>query len=159
MDNRREELRFLWKRFLISLPFFGVGLFLMIPVSVKSIPGVFLLSIGGLLIGKPLVGLLTGSAGSILFPASAGRRVNLMFSIPESRIMERKYDEALSLFLEMIPRDPERLDIYLRIMKLAVKQMKQPEIARDAFKTGLNNLKDMEERKILVRTYKELMNP
>ncbi len=72
--------------------------------------------------------------------------------------MERKYDEALSLFREMIPRDPERLEIYLRIMKLAVKQMKQPEIARDAFHTGLENLTDLKERKILAAEYKSLMS-
>jgi len=82
-----------------------------------------------------------------------------MFSIPESRIMDGQFDEALVLYKEMIPRDSQRLEVYLRIMKLAIEKMKQPEIARDAFQAGLRNLKDLKDRKILASVYKELMNP
>lgn len=80
-----------------------------------------------------------------------------MFSIAESRIMEREYDEALSLLNEVIPQDPERLEIYLRIMNLAMEKMNRPEKARDAFRAGLKNLKDTGERKTLVREYKRHM--
>ncbi len=157
MDDRKSALRYLLKNFLFALPFFVIGLYLLIPVSTKSVPAIFVLAIGGILIGKPLAALLTSSASSILFPASAGRAVNLMFSIAESRIMEREYDEALSLLNEMIPQDPERLEIYLRIMNLAMEKMNQPEKARDAFQAGLENLKDTGDRKTLVREYKRHM--
>jgi len=157
MDSRKTDLKYLLKNFLFALPFFIIGLYLLIPVSAKSVPAIFVLAIGGILIGKPLAALLTSSASSILFPASAGREVNLMFSIAESRIMEREYDEALFLLNEMIPRDPQRLEIYLRIMNLAMEKMDQPEKAREAFRAGLKNLKDTGERKILVREYKRHM--
>lgn len=71
--------------------------------------------------------------------------------------MQGRYEEALDLFSEMIPRDPERLEVYLRIMNLAVKKMKQPEIAKDTFHTGITNLKDLKKRKILADEYKWLM--
>ncbi len=50
--------------------------------------------------------------------------------------MERRYEEALDLLQIMICRDPQRLEVYMRIMNLAVYKMKQPEIAKDAFSTG-----------------------
>lgn len=159
MDDRRAALKSLLIRFLIAVPFLAVSVYMMIPVSAKSIPGVFLLIPAGILIGKPLAALLTSSASSILFPGSAGGEVSLIFSIPESRIMDGQFDEALVLYKEMIPRDPQRLEVYLRIMKLAIEKMKQPEIARDAFQTGLRNLKDLKDRKALASVYKELINP
>ncbi len=42
-------------------------------------------------------------------------------------------------------------------MKLAVNRMKQPEIAKDAFHTGLQNLTTQRDRTVLADTYKELM--
>ncbi len=157
MDDRKAALRYLLKNFLFALPFFVIGLYLLIPVSTKSVPAILVLAIGGILLGKPLAALLTSSASSILFPASAGREVNLMFSIAETRIMEKKYDKALSLFNEMIPQDPERLEIYLRIMHLAMEKMNRPEKAREAFRAGLENIKDADDRKTLVREYKRLV--
>ncbi|MEN8207963.1 MAG: hypothetical protein ABFR50_01810 [Candidatus Fermentibacteria bacterium] len=65
--------------------------------------------------------------------------------------------EALDLLKELIPRDPERLEVYIRIMNLAVNKMKQPETAKEAFKTGLQNMKDLRKRKILAGEYKRLM--
>ncbi|MCK5841258.1 MAG: hypothetical protein KAH31_03755 [Candidatus Sabulitectum sp.] len=161
MDGRKAALKSLSRHLLIALPFFISGIYLL-PITEKKpalvfILGVMMLMVGVIVIAKPLAALLTSSASSILFPASAGREVNLMFSIAESRIMEREYDEALFLFNEMIPRDPQRLEIYLRIMNLAMEKMNRPEKAREAFQAGLKNLKNANERKILVREYKRHM--
>ena len=71
--------------------------------------------------------------------------------------MQGKYEEALDLLRELIPRDPQRLEVYLRIMNLAVSKMKQPEIAKDTFHTGITNLKDLKKRKILADEYRWLM--
>ena len=158
MDERKEALKYLLRNFCFAMPFLVIGIYWFIPVSAKSIPAVFLLVVGAILLGKPIAALMTSSASSILFPGSAGREVSLMFSIPEARILERKFDEALSLFKEMIPRDPQRLEIYVRIMNLAVEKMKQPGIARDAFRAGLKNLTDSEDRRILVGQYQRLID-
>ena len=158
MDDRKAALKYLSKNFCFAMPFLVVGIYLFVPISAKSIPAVFLLVVGAILLGKPIAALLTSSASSILFPGSAGREVSLMFSIPEARILERKYDEALSLFKEMIPKDPDRLEIYMRIMNLAVEKMKQPGIARDAFRAGLKNLTNAEDKRILAGQYKRLID-
>ena len=157
LEEKAEALRFLLKRFLIALPFFVVGVILMTPVSLASIFGILPMVFGGFLLAKPLVTLLGNSAGSLLFPQSTGSEVHHMFSITEARIMQRKYDEALRLLRDMIHEDPDRLEVYQRIMKLAVIKMKQPEIAKDAFHAGLENITDLRERKVLAGDFKELM--
>ena len=162
MDDRKEALRYLLRQFLIALPFLGLGIYILLPIPVEAAKPVkmlsaFLLMLGAILIGKPIAALFTSSAGSLLFPASAGREVLLVFSIPEARIVAGKYEEALALYLEMIPRDPERLEIYMRIMDLAVNKMKQPETAREAYCTGLKNIIDMEDRLALARQYRRMI--
>ncbi len=71
--------------------------------------------------------------------------------------MAGRYEEALDLLTEMIPRDPQRLEVYMRIMNLAVYKMKQPKIAKDTFHTGIKNLKNLRRRKILAAEYRRLM--
>ncbi|MCD4708538.1 MAG: tetratricopeptide repeat protein [Candidatus Sabulitectum sp.] len=154
MKKKTGALRFLLKRFLMSIPFFVLGIFLLTPLS---IPAVLSLILGGFLLAKPLFALLTGSAGSAVSSKSRGHEIGLVFSIPETRIMQGEYDKALSLYKDMIIQDPNRLEVYLRIMKLAVKKMKQPEIAKDAFHSGLKNLTDIKERERLALEYKNLM--
>ncbi|MCK5785880.1 MAG: hypothetical protein KAH54_04885 [Candidatus Sabulitectum sp.] len=157
LEEKAEALKFLLKRFLIALPFFVVGVVMMTPVSLASIFGILPMVLGGFLLAKPLVTLLGNSAGSVIFPQSTGGEVHHMFSITETRIMQQKYDEALKLLKDMIREDPDRLEVYQRIMKLAVVKMKQPEIAKDAFHAGLENVTDLHERKVLAEDFKELM--
>lgn len=158
MGDKTGALKLLFICILISLPFFTLGIILMTPLSTKSIIGLFSLLAGAFLLAKPIVELLTSSASSILFPTSSGREVIHLFSIAESRIMERKYDEALVLYQEMIHRDPGRLEIYMRIMNLAVYKMKQPGVADQTYRTGKRNLINRKDRKILTREYKRLMD-
>ncbi len=161
MDDRKESLKYLLRQFLFALPLFGVGIYLLLPIPVEAekpikMLSAFFLLLGALLIGKPIAALFSSSASSILFPATAGREVMLVFSIPEGKIIAGKYEEALALYLEMIPLDPERLEIYMRIMDLAAYKMKQPETAREAFCTGLKNIKDIEDRQTLAGQYKRI---
>jgi hypothetical protein len=155
--DTKQALRHLAVRFLIVLPFFAVGLYFMNTRCIASIFGIFFFVLGSLLLIRPLTELLTGASGSLYFPQKTSREANLMFSIVDTEIMHQEYDEALRQLKEMISEDPDRLEIYIRIMKLAVNKMKQPEIAKDAFHEGLQNLTIQRNRRILVNTYKELM--
>lgn len=107
--------------------------------------------------GESLSMLIANPLGSVFFPKSGNPEINLMFSMPEARIMEGRYEEALDLLKIMIPRDPCRLEVYMRIMNLALNHMKQPETARDAFHIGMKNLKDLRKRKILAHEYRRFM--
>ena len=157
MNDTEFALRLLFKRFLISLPFFAVALLLFIPLSIKSLLAPFFLVPPAYILAEPLSLLVSRHVGSLFNPKPMSREIRLSFSIPESRIMEGKYEEALDLLEIMICRDPKRLEIYLRIMNLAVYKMKQPEIARGAFQTGLKKMKDLRKRKILADEYRRLM--
>jgi hypothetical protein len=106
---------------------------------------------------EPLSLLISNPVRSIFNPQSHSREIHLNFSIPEARIMKGKSEEALDLMQIMICRDPQRLEIYMRIMNLAVNKMKQQEIAKDTFHTGIKNLKDLKKRKILADEHRWLM--
>ncbi|MCD4702152.1 MAG: hypothetical protein K8S24_09890 [Candidatus Aegiribacteria sp.] len=152
-----DVLKLLLKRLLISLPFFVISAILLIPLSTKSLWAAFTLIPPAFILVEPLSLLVSNPVGSIFNPKSVSWEINLGFSMVEARIMDGMYEEALDLLKKMIPRDPERLDIYMRIMSLAVNDMKQPEIAKDAFHTGIKNLKNLRKRKILAFEYRELM--
>lgn len=157
MNDTGFALRLLFKRFLISIPFFAVSVIMFncgIPISLFA---VFLLIPPGIIMAEPLSLLVSNPFRSIFNPQSHSREIHLNFSIPEARIMQGRYEDALVLLKELIPRDPQRLEVYLRIMNLAVSKMKQPEIAKDTFHTGITNLKDLKKRKILADEYKWLM--
>jgi len=156
-EDTKIVLKHLAVRFLLSIPFFAVGLLLMARVELISILGLILLVFASLLLIRPLTELLTLTSGSVFFPRKMKSKANLMFSIADTKIMRGEYDEALRQLKQMIPEDPDRLELYIRIMKLAVEKMKQPEIAKDAFHTGLQNLTTQRNRKILANNYKELM--
>lgn len=79
-----------------------------------------------------------------------------MFSIPEARIMDGRYDEALRLYREMLKTDPQRLEVYLRMIELAYRHMKEPDVARDAFSDGMKTICRLREREILSREYSRL---
>jgi len=159
MNDTEYALRLLFKRFLISLPFFAVSILFFVPLSFpKSVWGLIPLTIPAFLLAEPLSLLVSNPFRSIFNPQSISREIHLNFSIPEARIMQGKYEEAFDLLSEMVPRDPQRLEVYLRIMNLAVKKMKQPEIAKDTFHTGITNLKDLKKRKILADEYRWLMS-
>lgn len=156
-EDTKQVLKQLAVRFLVSIPFFTAGLLMMTPVTLVSIPGLIFLLFGSLLLIRPLTELLTLTSGSVIFPRKMSKKAGLMFSIAETKIMQKEYDQALRQLKEMIKEDPDTLEIYTRIMKLAVNKMKQPEIAKDAFHTGLQNLTSQRNRRILANTYKELM--
>jgi len=156
-EDTKIVLKHLAVRFLLSIPFFAVGLLLMARVELISILGLILLVFASLLLIRPLTELLTLTSGSAIFPRKMSSRASLMFSIADTKIMLKEYDEALRQLREMIQQDPDTLEIYTRIMKLAVDKMKQPEIAKEAFHEGLQNLTVLRDRKILANTYKELM--
>lgn len=157
MNDTEYALRLLLKRFLISLPFFVLSVILFLPLSMKSLLAAFTLIPPAIFLTEPLSLLISEPVGSIFNPKTVLQEINLGFSIPEARIMEGRYEDALDLLKKMIPRDPQRLDVYMRIMNLAVNHMKQPEIARDAFHSGIKNMKNLRKRKILASEYRGLM--
>ena len=162
MDDKSEALKTLLKHTLFASPFL-VGGILMMPITspkrgIDVFLGIMLLMAAAGILARPLFNLFATSFGSLIFPHLKTNKVNLMFSIPETRVMEGKYEEALQLYRKMIPEDPKRLEIYLRIMKLGANQMEQPELVIKTFREGLKNLEDLRDRKVLAIEYRELMS-
>jgi len=157
MSDKSDALKLLLKRFLLSLPLLAISTVMFMRGKPLSLIAVFPLVPVAYILGPPLAALVVDPVGSIFFPESSTQEINLMFSMPEARIMEGRYEEALELLKEMIPRDPQRLDVYMQIMSLAVNRMKQPDIAKEAFHVGIGKLKSLRKRRILAREYRRLM--
>ena len=158
MSETGIALKELAKRFLLSLPLYAISVLMFTSGPPFSIFAVFPLIIPAFIMVGPLSIIFSSPAGGIFNP---GRRRNgpaLMFSQPEARIMHGEYHEALEIFYEMILKAPLRLEIYIRIIDLALRRMKEPEIARNAFHLGLKNLKSLEKRKYLAEEYRRLMS-
>jgi hypothetical protein len=158
MSYRERGLSGTGARILISIPFLAAGVYLIRLHFSLSILGILPILIGVLLLVAPALNFVTKPVISIFYPKNGKQEVNLMFSIPESRVMEGKYDEALALLKEMIPKDPKRLEIYTRIMDLAVRKMDQPGVAWEAFRMGLAGMSNRRDTMALTDHYKLLVD-
>ncbi len=156
MNDVGFALKVLAKRFLLSLPFFAISILMFILGPPFSIFAVFPLIIPAFILVGPLSIIFSSPAGGIFNPGRRRKEPALMFSLPEARIMHGKYHEALEMFLEMITDAPLKLELYLRIIDLALRHLKEPEVARNAFHIGLKNLKSLEKKKYLAEEYKRL---
>ena len=152
-EDRAAFLRQLIKRLLIASPLFIIGSFLFSSISLFSIFGLFLFLIGAFLIIKPLFNLIFSPVDSLIFSFSPSKEIPLNFSIPEAKIMQGNFDEALKLYKEMIPADPKRVEVYIRIINLCALEMANPEEAFKAFQTGLRNISDPKDRQKLSTKY------
>lgn len=70
--------------------------------------------------------------------------------------MNGEYREALKLYREMLEVDPRRLEVYIRILELAFGDMKDPQVALEAFSKGMRTLSDQRGRDILSCEYRRL---
>jgi len=156
MNDKSEALLFLYKRMIVASPVFALTLYLLIPLRVVSIISPMLMVIVGILLSHPLAELVAQPAGSLYNPVGKNEKVRHLFSIAEGRIIDGRYREALELYREMLLKDPYRLEIYLRIIKLAFTHMKDTVVARETLSHGMKNLKKLEERKILSEEYRRL---
>ena len=156
MSENGIALKTLAKRLLLSLPFFAISILMFIIGSPFSIFAVFPLIIPAFIIVGPLSTIVSSPAGGIFNPGKRTKESALMFSFPEARIMHGEYHKALELFYDMILAAPLNLEVYLRIIDLALRHLNDPEVARNAFRLGLRNLKSLEKRKYLAEEYRRL---
>lgn len=152
-EEVKQALNLLLKRLLISLPFIAIGVWLFIPYSITSFFALVPFTIVGALLTGPLTSLFCQPAGSLFNPRPGRREPHLALSLPESRIMDGKYDEALKQYREMLEVDPQRLEIWIRILELAFKHMKQPEAAHEVFSRGMKVISRLPDRELLCKEY------
>lgn len=156
MGMSESNLKLLWKRFLISLPFFIISLFMFIVGPPISYFAVFYLVVPAFILSEPISAILSGPATGVFHSRKSSRKEFLMFSLPESRIAHGNFTEALDLLEEMIHKAPQRTEIYLRIVDLALRHLKDVDIAREAFSKGVRNLRKPEQKKLLADEYRRL---
>lgn len=148
-----------------SLTVLGISFLFALPLIILAVHwlrqmspyGVFPLILVAFLIAPPLCDLIFSGIGGVIFPRKASKSPNLAFSIPESMIMDGKYEKALEKYIEMIKKAPNNIEIYLAVMKLASEKMGNSDIVREYFSLGLKYLDNLPDRKRLASEYKYYM--
>lgn len=157
MNYRAIAKRLLVKRFLICLPFMALSVYLLVPPRLVSILGALPLVTAAILLGEPVSMLISGPADSVYFPSGRNRLPRLGFSLPEARVMDGEYEEAWREYTRIMNENQERVEVYLRMVGLAIEHMKRPDRAHEVLALGMKNLKQLEERKKLSCEYRRLM--
>lgn len=151
-------------RSLLSLPFLTVSVVLflsfeglgLIEALGTGLIAASLLVVPAVLLAEPLASLVSEPMGSFYHPEVKRSAPALMFSQPEACIMRGKYAEAMEYLSEMVMLDPSRAQVYIRMIDLALRHQGDHSAAREAFREGMRNLKDMEKRSYLAEEYSRL---
>ena len=164
MLDRRTIWRLLGLRSLLSLPFLTISVVLFLSCEglgfIEALgTGLFaasLLVVPAVLLAEPLATFVSQPVSSIYHPEVKRSSPTLMFSQPEACIMRGKYVEAMEYLSEMVMLDPSRAQVYIRMIDLALRHQGDHTAAREAFREGMRNLKDMEKRSYLAEEYSRL---
>jgi len=153
-----QSWRLLRIRLLLSLPFLAgsVWFFLHLgPVTVFIAAG-FLLP-PAFILAEPVSELFAHPFGSLYHPDERRTGPALMFSQPEACIMRGRYDRAMQLYRDMIPAAPGEVRIYEGMIDLAVRHLRDRELAADAFHRGMTAVQTPEDRRRLADEYSRLV--
>lgn len=151
MNEYRDILATLGWRFLIALPFFALG-----ASAVFGFYSFGLIFIGAVIVAKPLARLVAEPFGAIFFPNEHFDKPQPIFSIPEARRQEGKYEEAIEGFRSIVEEDPQELRGYVSMIDVAVVNLKDEARANDMLEWGLSRLSRREDRERLISAFQNI---
>ena len=76
-----------------------------------------------------------------------------MFSIPEAKRKNGLSEEAYAGFLRIAENYPQEIKAYIQMMDIAIVDLRNPELAEDAYQRGLRALRKRTDREALTRMY------
>lgn len=152
--NSSDILNLFFKRLLIALPFLVIGFLLTKNLNFFApLP----LVIAGIIMAGPFARLFSKPSGSIFHPDKRRNKPAPMYSIPEARIKQEKYEEAIDLYEEIIRENPSDTNAYIGMIKVSADDLGDLERARQLFRRGLSAMKYQGDRDHLSRVYKTVI--
>lgn len=158
MPGCAQSWRLLRIRLLLSLPFLAgsVWFFLHLgPVTIFLAAGLLLPP--AFILAEPVSELLAHPFGALYHSEKRRTGPALMFSQPEACIMRGKYDQALEHYRGMILLAPGDVRIYEGMIDLALRHLRDRELAADAFHRGMAAVEDAGEKRRLADEYRRLL--
>ncbi|HOW97075.1 MAG TPA: hypothetical protein P5567_09550 [Kiritimatiellia bacterium] len=123
-------------------------------------PGAGLVGCGVLLAGAwviafPIARILAAPFSAIFWPTGA-EPPPPVYGIPESHVKKGLYAEAIREYHEIIRKWPHELKPYVDLLDLAVRRMRDPDLAARIHGEALLKLKKPEERETVTRLYEAM---
>jgi hypothetical protein len=116
--------------------------------------GAFLIMSPAFVFGPKLAGFASTFVNGIFYPGRHDRHIG--YSIPEALRIQGKFDEAIKKYEDMILEFPFETEPYIRIMQIAVYDLKNMRIAENIYRKGLRTVKSEKQKSLLTNAYKEL---
>jgi tetratricopeptide (TPR) repeat protein len=128
--------------------------------DVKSHPyrlliAIFLLLSAASILARPLVYVLTRSAGGLLFPGRHDVTPKPAYSLAQARRIKGDYEAALQLYATIAGDFPQEIAAWRSMLEIALENIKDEERARQILERGLSVLKNERYCSILQTIYDE----
>jgi hypothetical protein len=158
-DDRRE----LWERLaghlLAATPFLASTWYLFESTSgdtdAKRFLGLACAVAAGIIIGRPIAGLVAEPAGSLFFPRSAARP-EPGYSLPDTLRKRGQYEQALTEYAKITVQFPAELRAYIAMMEIALVDLHDRERTQVIARLALGQLADEPQRMELLRVHRML---
>ena len=151
-SDLRDNLRRIGGYLLVTLPFFGGGFYLMFRGVGLAFYGAACIIIGACIVAKPVAELFARPLMSLYYPTeSAPPGPN--YSIPQARVQQGRYEEALQEYLAIVQQYPNEVLAYTAMIEIAFKHLHNSDRANSIYCQGMAALKDRNKQATLHRLY------
>jgi len=152
-----------WRYLLAALLFVtGAGGFLIgraaeaAPMSVGFAAGLFstaCILLASIIVARPLAQFVCYKVGTLFFSDARFDRPQPIYSIPEARRREGRYEEAIDGFERIAAEDPQQARAYAAMIDIAIVDLKDVERAEAILREGLSALSRREDRERLLNCF------
>lgn len=146
-----------WLNFLIRVLLAAPFVYIFFTVSAFLLSPIFLV-VAAIILAQPLAELVVDSLSNLFTSSARFDRPQPIYSIPEARRAEGKYEEAMEGFESLIEKHPQEVHAYVEMIEIAHTHLHDADRARAIYERGLHALKDKSKRAALTRIYEAMLS-
>ena len=153
MDIDRKDWQTLLRLSLIAFPIFIVGMLLL-----KIGLGFFFILLSVCVLAFGIAGVLSAPFSDLIFPVTRSKRVPPAYSVPQARVKEGRYEEAIALYEDITEDYPNEVKSYIEMISICFDRLKDPDRAERIYRKGRGGLKEESDLNYLENMYQALKN-
>ena len=160
MDNDRSIRRVLLVRLACASPLFVAGAVLVLKAdggwgaAVPALGGLLLCIVGATLVAPSLAELIAEPAGSIYLPPGHADRPTPMYGIADALRAKGDARGALDYLEQLAAEHPHALDVYVRMVDIAVRDLHDPDLAEAFYHRGVAAMRHDGDKAALAVMYR-----
>jgi hypothetical protein len=162
LDERRDLFISLGGHLLLALPFVAIAWFLFATTvgdtngAEARLAGVACVVTAGIIIARPLAGLVAEPAGSLFFPRHFSPPQPL-YGIAEARRKQGRYEDAIEEYERVAGQFATEVHPYIAMMEIALVDLQDRTRAGAIVKRGMAILRDDASRHELLRAHRAVL--